>query len=326
MIYLSNRDGNGKTSEEGHYRLQTRMLKGFNLLPNDLKVLQNSPLGMKVIVSTGDYRIETGDYAYTGWINPQEVIDIPTANTVNPRIDTIVLYVDKLATTTPTPPNNPNVTKLAVISGTPAALPVASTDTEIRTLIGSNNPYYILATISIGANVNQITNANITDKRVAIGIADSVVQNSNLLSAVGPLLYPVGSIYVNKTVATNPGTLFGFGTWVAIEGYVVVGKTATGTFSVAGSTGGAETHTLTVAQMPSHDHATNWRPFMSSGTGSFTLNDRGGDAIVISDNAAHGSNGENLGDVRSIVNHEGGGTAHNNLQPYIVAYMWERTA
>ena len=27
--------------------------------------------------------------------------------------------------------------------------------------------------------------------------------------------YPVGSIYINATNATNPGTLLGFGTWVA---------------------------------------------------------------------------------------------------------------
>ena len=28
----------------------------------------------------------------------------------------------------------------------------------------------------------------------------------------------------------------------------------------------------------------------------------------------------------NILNNTGGGAAHNNVQPYIVAYMWRRTA
>ena len=38
---------------------------------------------------------------------------------------------------------------------------------------------------------------------------------------------------------------------------VPVGKNGTGTFATLGSTGGAETHTLTTAQMPSHTHTQN---------------------------------------------------------------------
>lgn len=99
---------------------------------------------------------------------------------------------------------------------------------------------------------------------------------------------------------------------------VPVGKAATGTFAVLAAMMGTETETLTTAQMPSHDHSTAWKNFMPSGTGSLALNDRGGDGILVSDNAAHGSNGEDLGNNRSMINNEGGGTAHNNIQPSIV--------
>ena len=54
-------------------------------------------------------------------------------------------------------------------------------------------------------------------------------------------VYPVGSVYTNKTVSTNPATLFGFGTWTAIAGRVVVGLDAGQTeFDTAGETGGAK--------------------------------------------------------------------------------------
>ena len=36
------------------------------------------------------------------------------------------------------------------------------------------------------------------------------------LATMMNLIYPVGSQYVNYTVATNPGTLLGVGTWVAV--------------------------------------------------------------------------------------------------------------
>ncbi len=57
---------------------------------------------------------------------------------------------------------------------------------------------------------------------------------------------------------------------------------------------------------------------MPSGTGSFILNDRGGDAVAIPDAAAHGVNGENIGGNPSVVTNTGGGGSHNNMPPYIV--------
>lgn len=62
-------------------------------------------------------------------------------------------------------------------------------------------------------------------------------------------IYPVGSIYMSVT-NTSPSTLFG-GTWVQIEDTFLL---AAGTNHAAGDTGGEETHTLTTAEMPTHNH------------------------------------------------------------------------
>jgi hypothetical protein len=67
-------------------------------------------------------------------------------------------------------------------------------------------------------------------------------------------VYPVGSVYINASVSTNPGTLLGFGTWAAFgAGRVMVGLDAgQAEFNTLGQTGGTKTHTLTVNEIPSH--------------------------------------------------------------------------
>ena len=64
-------------------------------------------------------------------------------------------------------------------------------------------------------------------------------------------MYPVGAIYVS-TVATNPNTLFGFGTWTTFGAGRVLVSLDTGDtdFDVASETGGSKTHTLTAAEIP----------------------------------------------------------------------------
>lgn len=135
---------------------------------------------------------------------------------------------------------------------------------------------------------------------------------SDLKSAVANILnlvYPVGSIYTNATDDTNPGTLLGVGTWEAFgQGRVMVGKASSGTFATAGATGGAETHTLTVNEMPSHNH--------DIGGYGPTI---GGEQYYMFTKTV-----ENYG--LKSTQARGGGAPHNNLQPYIVVYMWKRVS
>ncbi len=119
-------------------------------------------------------------------------------------------------------------------------------------------------------------------------------------------LYPVG-IVLTFGVSTNPNTLFGFGTWTAIAGKVIVGIDATQTeFDTLDETGGAKTHTLTEAEMPAHTHS-----YVDNGN-TTAGSDPGSGATQAARSATTGSTG--------------GGGAHNNLQPYIVKYVWQRTA
>jgi len=126
---------------------------------------------------------------------------------------------------------------------------------------------------------------------------------ANLLNAV----YPVGSV-VTLGVSTNPATLFGIGTWSAIAGRVIVGIDAGQTeFDTLDETGGAKTHTLSTAEMPAHTHTVSGYSPNSGGTATLQGSPAGADVTVTTSST-------------------GSGDAHNNLQPYIIKYVWQRTA
>ena len=126
-------------------------------------------------------------------------------------------------------------------------------------------------------------------------------------AAINAIVYPVGSIYTNMAVATNPATLLGMGTWVAYgAGRVLVGKAASGTFDTLNEEQGAETTTLTIAQMPSHNHT------YSLGTAQ--------------SNTAMATRVNSSTLVSPTTGNTGGGEAHTNLQPSVTVYMWKRTA
>jgi len=122
--------------------------------------------------------------------------------------------------------------------------------------------------------------------------------------------WPVGSVFLS-VVSTNPATLLGLGTWTQIAGgKMLVGQTGGDTdFDTAEEIGGAKTHTLTVDEIPSHTHDQN-APTSASGAA----------VRFATDTNANGS-------TPSLVTEPtGGGQAHNNLPPYLVVYIWKRTA
>jgi len=135
-------------------------------------------------------------------------------------------------------------------------------------------------------------------------------------------VYPVGSVYTNKTVSTNPATLFGFGTWTAIAGRVVVGLDAGQTeFDTAGETGGEKTHLLTGAESGTSVHQHAHFNGSSNRMRGIDVDSLGGVA-----NTAAGaySNVDSVTTANTAA--ANASSAHNNLQPYVVCYVWERTA
>lgn len=116
-------------------------------------------------------------------------------------------------------------------------------------------------------------------------------------------VYPVGSIYISYS-HVNPGITFG-GTWQRITNAFLWATDASGTI---GQTGGEKTHTLTVAEMPPHNHGATY-------TGNVTAAEK--------DVTWYTNTGSNM--TYKAIN-VGGGEAHNNMPPYMQVSMWRRTA
>ena len=185
------------------------------------------------------------------------------------------------------------------VSGT-STLPTVDIDGGAidGTPIGANSASTVAAT-----TVTASSNINTTGGQYQ-------VNGTNIFN----LIYPVGSIYINANTSANPSTYLGIGTWSRYgEGRVIVSQNSSDSqFDGLNETGGAKTHTLTTNEMPSHNHG---GIYPSGASGSFSQ------AFDVD----HPQTGADLGSQKYTTN-TGGGQAHNNLQPYIVAYVWRRTS
>lgn len=135
-------------------------------------------------------------------------------------------------------------------------------------------------------------------------------------------IYPVGAIYISIS-DTSPASLFG-GTWEQIKDTFLL---AAGSSYAAGATGGEATHTLSVSEMPSHVHGVNIsssetvnRVIWGSDYGSSDKNAWGFGYV------SDASSGLPSGTSGVTAAYTGGGAAHNNMPPYLVVYVWKRTA
>ena len=183
--------------------------------------------------------------------------------------------------------------------------------------------------------------------------ANVTIQQVNILQA-----YPVGSIYMS-VVDINPAELFG-GTWEAMSGRVLIGA-GVSDFDinyVAGTTGGSRSRTLTSSNIPKHTHTVDIKETaathnhrngvydeVAEGTGPLSSNygavkmyptatqhvmAADGSAFSTStqlymgytstDNTKH-THDVTVGDYGAKIP-----TAISVMQPYLVVYMWKRTA
>lgn len=174
----------------------------------------------------------------------------------------------------------------------------------------------------------------VSEKDKTLEIADSwelEVHGKKLIDYI----YPIGSIYLSVN-STSPATLFG-GSWTQLKDRFLLG--AGSTYS-SGATGGAATHKLSVAEMPSHAHDTPFFNNMTNNgemksdfigvfgkgvTASQALKDTGQTSTmemwwINQTNTAEGN------EWAYLTSAKGSGSAHNNMPPYLVVYMWKRTA
>lgn len=150
-------------------------------------------------------------------------------------------------------------------------------------------------------------------------------------------IYPVGSIYVNAAVSTNPATLLGFGTWEAFgAGRVMVGfNSSDALFDTLEETGGskdaavvAHTHTYsgtTGNDSPDHTHLNN-----AVGLGvSSNINwvgTGGAQYRNANDTQTGGASARHQHSFSGTTASTGDSGTNANLQPYITVRMWKRTA
>lgn len=118
------------------------------------------------------------------------------------------------------------------------------------------------------------------------------------------LVYPVGAIYLSVN-DINPTVLFGFGEWEAIKDRFLLGA---GDLYGGGSSGGEETHTLTIDEMPSHVHNISSSLMWANQTG----NVQGGTKTYYARSE------------KQTTQLAGGSQPHNNMPPYLAVYIWKR--
>jgi hypothetical protein len=156
-------------------------------------------------------------------------------------------------------------------------------------------------------------------------------------------LYPVGSVYTNSSVATNPTTLFGFGTWVAIgTGRVLIGQdTGDTAFDTLGETGGSKdaivvqhTHIAnsssvsnTTVTDPGHIHSYNTSVSKTLSSGG-DPNQVWGQGVTTANTTTSntGITASTTTTTDTSVDATGSSGGNANLQPYVVVKMWTRTA
>lgn len=163
-----------------------------------------------------------------------------------------------------------------------------------------------LAQVATSGSYNDLTNKpSIPSKTSDLTNDSGFISQSNLVD----LVYPVGSYYWSSN-STSPSTLFG-GTWVQVKDRFVL---AAGDSYSVNATGGEATHTLTKNEMPAHAHrASQWGGLYVWGGSN-------------SSKFAEGSGGYETLLSGVDTSSTGGGQAHNNMPPYIVAFCWHRTA
>jgi hypothetical protein len=224
---------------------------------------------------------------------------------------------------------------------------VKSTNFASKDSLSIGNPLKIVKGTEIDAEFNNIATAVATKADLnspaligtpsaptaSLGTGTTQLATTAFVQSALRTLYPIGSIYINAGVTTNPGTLLGFGTWVAFgAGRVMVGLNGSDTlFDTLEETGGSKdavvvshTHTATsTVTDPGHRH-----PYtMGTGEHNVAFNGANNTPASTSPTATSFTGFVSTGITVSTTNSTTGSSGTNaNLQPYITVAMWKRTA
>ena len=172
-----------------------------------------------------------------------------------------------------------------------------------------------------GEFVTELDNGGISCK---VGDGSTAYKDLKYVSGLNAS-YPVGSIYMTVD-SKNPHDLFG-GIWELVKDRFLVGA---GNSYQVGSIGGEASYTLTVAEMPSHNHGLI--PNVAQWAGASARNSSNSNIApqvkLGGEGLASGQDGcffaDRLQSDYRLTNYNGGSQAHNNLPPYLSVYIWKR--
>lgn len=217
-----------------------------------------------------------------------------------------------------------------------------STNFATKDALSSGNPLKIVKGTEIDTEFNNIATAISTKADLAsptftgtpaaptasLGTSTTQIATTAFVQAALQILHPVGSIYINSSNSTNPGTLLGFGTWSAFgAGRVPVGfDSGNALFDTAEETGGSadaivvsHTHTATsTVTDPGHTHSPG-----SISTSNINAGTSNGASVQSPGAIPTATTGIS---VATTVASSGSSGTNANYQPYITVYMWKRTA
>ena len=152
------------------------------------RVRQASPVGMNVLIG-GENGIPddllvrdamSATFPVSNLSTQPVQASVTTANSANPRIDAVVIYIDTNVAASQTVANNENRTKAIVVPGTPATNPSAPTPSQIKAKIGASNPYEVIAEIRVNAGTTTILDSVITDRRNPATLADGRINRAEM--------------------------------------------------------------------------------------------------------------------------------------------------
>ena len=272
-----------------------------------------------------------------------EAVSIENGSQGKSRIDTVVMTYSKDAST------GVETAGISILQGTEVSY--GQTPEPSDTTVGN---------IFAGASYDEVPLYYIRIDDLAIASVTRVLPVMDALSDIKETLInalmPVGYIYISVS-SVSPATLFG-GSWTQISGRFLLAADAS---HVAGSTGGAENHTLSTEEMPVHNHSLNnhvhtvpahthsastasagahthsiprWQQATPTAGGSGRLAQGSNDSSYVTSKAGAHTHGVTVASKPAFATtgasgntgNTGSGTAFSLMPPYLAVYMWKRTA
>ena len=214
-------------------------------------------------------------------------------------------------------------------NGPTVQYPLGSARDDLEAGDQTGTPFLaVLLNCNFGFGQAALAEAGLT----ASGLPDNA-QDSDLLDALKIIMlniaHPVGDVFITSQ-AGNPAAILGGGIWSKIEAQTVIGqKDGDPLFGTVNAVGGSISHehantlavaghTLDISEIPAHSHSANADGGSTSSSGPNFRQET--DSTTTIETESTGGGGAHAHGISGSI------TAANALPPYVVKYIWERTA